>query len=370
MRSIAISAPTVQPAEIDAVVEVLRSGRLTQGERVEQLESAFASVSGTSHAVAVSNGTAALHCALAALGIGVGDEVITTPFTFIATANAIRMVGATVRFVDIRKDDFTIDVDRVAEALTPATKAVIAVDLYGQTYAGEELERVAVEGAFRVVEDAAQAVGAADPDGRPAGSLGDIATFSLYATKNVISGEGGMVTTDDLGLAEFVRRFRQHGMTGPYQYAGMGYNYRLTDLAAALAIGQVERVAEITRGRARNAAVLSDGLRDLEGIVLPDIRPGCRSAWHQYTIRVTSAASVTREQLARGLAERGIATGCYYPLPLHLVPHLVDPRHPAGSLPVAEQAAREVVSLPVHPQLSDEDLDRIVAAVRAVCRHD
>ncbi|HEX7071762.1 MAG TPA: DegT/DnrJ/EryC1/StrS family aminotransferase, partial [Rhodothermales bacterium] len=217
---IRVASPVIGDSEIAAVTRVLRTGLLAQGREVSELERRFAAVAGTASAVAVSSGTAALHTAIAALGIGPGDEVITTPFTFIATANAIKMCGAIVRFADIDPATFNLDPASVENRIGPNTKAIVAVGLYGQPYDADAIAAVARRSSLRVVEDAAQSVGATF-NGRPSGSLGDVACFSLYATKNIMCGEGGVITTDDSEIDQRARLFRQHGMRGRYDYEGL-----------------------------------------------------------------------------------------------------------------------------------------------------
>jgi perosamine synthetase len=363
MADIPIASPLLGPEEHEAVERVLTSGRLAQGAEVAELERLFALAAGTRFAIAVSSGTAALHTALVGVGVGPGDEVVTTPFTFIASANAALMAGASVRFVDIDPDTFCIDPAAVDEAVGDGTRAIVAVDLYGRACDGPALEDLARRRGVALVEDAAQSIGA-ELEGRPCGSFGDAACFSLYATKNIISGEGGVVTTDSEELNSFARRFRQHGMRGPYDYMGLGWNYRLTDLAASIGVVQMSRLADLSAARQQRAALLNETLADLPGITPPAIPSKGTSVWHQYTIRVTAEAPLSRDELATALRADGVGAAVYYPLPLHLVDHLRDRRTPEGSLPHAEQAAREVLSLPVHPAVSLDDVARVGDAVR------
>ena len=363
MADIPIATPLLGPEEHEAVQRVLTSGRLAQGTEVAELERLFARAAGTRFAVAVNSGTAALHTALAGVGVSRGDEVVTTPFTFIASANAALMAGASVRFVDIDPETFCIDPEAVEDALGEHTKAIVAVDLYGRACDGPALEALALRSSVALVEDAAQSIGA-ELEGRPCGSFGDAACFSLYATKNIISGEGGVVTTDSEELDTFARRFRQHGMRGPYDYTGLGWNYRLTDLAAAIGVVQMSRLAELSAARQARATVLNEALMDLPGITPPAEPTKGTSVWHQYTIRVTDDAPLSRDDLVSALRAEGVGAAVYYPMPLHLVDHLRDARTPEGSLPHAERAAREVLSLPVHPAVSLDDIVRVGAAVR------
>jgi perosamine synthetase len=359
---IPVSAVRIGEEEERLVVEVLRSGHLTQGKVVEQLESAFADLCSCAHAVAVSSGTAALVAALRTLGVGPGQEVVTSPFTFVATVNAIIAVGATVRFADIGAD-FNIDVAAVRAAITSSCRAVLPVHLYGQAADMPGISQIAHESGLAVVEDAAQAHGAT-VGGKPVGSFG-VGCFSLYATKNVFAGEGGMITTDDDELAGRLRILRNQGMREHYDYVMVGENLRLTDVHAAIALPQLHTLAERTESRRRHAARLQEGLRDVPGLIVPVEEPGRRHVWHQFTVRVTGDAPVTRAELIARLTAAGVGTAVHYPRAI--IDHDVYRGHPlvAGSdVPNARLAAEQVLSLPVHPWLSTGDLDHIVESVR------
>jgi perosamine synthetase len=293
------------------VTEVLRSGRIAQGPMVKRLEHAFADVVGTRHAIAVNSGTTALVATLQALRLEPGDEVITSPFTFVATLNAIIEAGATARFADIHTDDFGIDPDAVAAAVSPRTKAVMPVHLYGQTADMGKLVPLAQQHGLAVIEDAAQAIGATY-HGRAAGSYG-IGCFSLYATKNVTTAEGGVITTDDDELSDRLRIMRDQGMRARYQYEMAGHNYRMTDVHAAIGLPQLDKLAELTQRRQDNAEALTKGLAELPGLLLPSVLPGRSHVWHQYTVLVTEAAAVDRDELAAKLSEKGVGNGIYYP---------------------------------------------------------
>jgi perosamine synthetase len=358
---ITISDVVLGPDVEESVLEVIRSGRLTQGPRVEQLEAAFADLCGVPHAVAVNSGTTALIATLQALGIGPGDEVIVPAFTFAATANAVLHVGATARVVDVRPDDFALDADGVAAAITPRTAAVVAVHLFGQTADLGALERLTSSRGLHLVEDAAQAHGATDR-GRIAGSVGT-GCFSFYATKNLVAGEGGMITTRDARLAEHLRILRNQGMRRRYEYEMCGQNYRMTDLAAAVVLPQLARYGDQVERRRVNAEHLTASLGEIDGLVLPTELPGRRHVWHQYTVRV--AGTPGRDALAEQLAARGIATGIYYPRPIH--GHECYRRHPrvvAGTTPVADLVAQTCLSLPVHAGLDTSAMDVVADAVK------
>jgi dTDP-4-amino-4,6-dideoxygalactose transaminase/acetyltransferase-like isoleucine patch superfamily enzyme len=359
---ILLTRVTVGTAEEQAVLDVLRSGRLAGGAQVAELERCFARAHGADHAVAVCNGTAALVAALRAHGVGPGDEVITTPLTFVATLNAILEVGATARFADVA-DDLTLDPAAVARLVTSQTRALIPVHLYGLPAAMEELSGLARSRDLVVIADAAQAHGASVA-ARPAGSFGT-ATFSLYGTKNITCGEGGIVTTNDAGIAERVRLLRNHGMRDRYDYAMPAYNYRLTDLQAAIAIAQLQRLPHLNARRASNASRLSAGLAGLPGLLLPRVHDDRAPVWHQYTVRVTAEARMDRDQLSKYLDAAAIESRPYYPKLVHDYPCYQDhPQVICDETPRADEAVRQVLSLPVHPALSDADIDRIVTSVR------
>src|SRR2546423_10739745 len=286
-QTLSISHVQLGAAEERSVVEVLRSGQLAQGPKVEELEHRFAKLSQVAHAVAVSNGTVALLAALQALELEPGFEVVTSPFTFIATVSSIVAAGGTVRFADVGPD-FTLDPGAVAAVMTDRTAVLLPVHLYGLPADMTALCALADRAGVQVVEDAAQAHGAA-VEGRPVGSFG-LGCFSLYATKNLTTGEGGLVTTDRDDLAERLRLLRNHGMRHRYEYEVLGFNYRMTDLQAAIGLPQLERYDETVRVRRRNAGLLSAGLAGIEGSSLPGVPDGRAHVWHQYTVRVGAGA--------------------------------------------------------------------------------
>ncbi|WP_428966732.1 DegT/DnrJ/EryC1/StrS family aminotransferase [Micromonospora fluostatini] len=360
---IPISVVKLDEAAERLAVEVIRSGVLAQGPMVARLERDFAEIVGVEHAVAVNNGTTALVAALEVLDLRPGDEVVTTPFTFVATLNAILEAGATARFADIRDDDFCLDPAALAEAVGPRTRVVLPVHLYGQAADMGAIVPLVRSHGLGLVEDTAQSLGAT-VDGRGAGSFG-LGTFSLYATKNVTTGEGGMVTTDDAVLADRLRVLRNQGMRQRYQYEVAGHNYRMTDLQAALGIPQLAGYDETVKRRRDNAARLTAGLADVPGLRLPAELPGRAHVWHQYTVLVTEAAPVTRDEVAARLTEQGVGSGVYYPKVVYDYDcYREHPRVVADPAPVAERVARQCLSLPVHHHLADGDVDRVVEAVR------
>ena len=356
---IPISKPDIGPAEEEAVLDVLRSGMVAMGRKTAEFEAAWAAYCGVRHAVMMSNGTVATEAILRALGIGPGDEVITVSFSFNATVSTILQVGATPVFVDIREDDFTMDPGLVEAAVTPRTKAIMPVHLYGLMADMDPLADIARRHGLHLVEDAAQAHGATYR-GRKAGSFGP-AMFSLYATKNLMTGEGGMATTDDDELADRLRLYRNHGMRRRYYHDELGTNFKPTDLAAALGLAQLPRLDERTEVRRRNAAVLTAGLA---GYLTPHVPAGREHVWHQYTMRFPGE----RQRVVDGLTERGVGSLIYYPVPIHRQAYLQ--RYVPGAsdrdLPVTDRLSDEVLSIPVHPKLTEEDLATIIRAVREI----
>ncbi len=348
-------------------VEVIRSGRLAQGPLVQRLEEAFAEMVGARHAVAVNNGTTALVAALQALDLAPGDEVITSPFTFVATLNAILEAGATARFVDISMDDFCLDPAGLADAITDRTRVVMPVHLYGQTADLGAIVPIVEEHGLSLVEDAAQSHGATFA-GRGAGSFG-LGCFSLYGTKNITTGEGGMITTNDDALADKLRVLRNQGMRQRYMYEMAGHNYRLTDLQAALALPQVARYADVVAARKTNAARLSAGLADVPGLRTPRELPGRSHVWHQYTVVVTDDAPISRDEVVERLTDRGIGCGIYYPKVVY--DYDCYRNHPGvvpADVPVAERVAAGCVSLPVHQHLAAAEIDTVIETVRDVMK--
>ena len=352
---ISIAKPQIGAEEMAAVQEVMASGQLAQGAKVRRFEEEFAEWVGVRHAIALTSGTAALHVALLAGGIGAGDEVVTSPFSFVASANCALFVGARPTFADIEPAYYTLSPAAIRAAITPATRALVVVHLYGQPCAMDEILEIANEHNLLVVEDACQAHGAAW-QGRRVGSMG-VGCFSFYPTKNMTTGEGGMITTDDPEIARRSRLLREHGAPQRYVHEVLGYNLRMMDLQAAMGLVQLGKVEAWNRQRAANAAYLNERLAGLPGITTPAVRAGASHVFHQYTIRTGA-----REALAAALAERGVGTAVHYATPLHHQPLYRDLGY-MDTLPHAEAAAREVLSLPVHPALSEGDLVNIADAV-------
>ena len=354
------------PQEAEALVlEVLGSGMLASGPKVIELERLAAEMTGAKHALAVNNGTTALVVALEALQLQPGDEVITTPFTFVATLNAILEAGATARFADIDERDFNVDPSALEALVGERTKVLMPVHIYGQPADMTRIAPLAERRGLALVEDSAQAHGAGIGD-KNVGSWG-IGCFSLYGTKNVTTGEGGLVTTNDDAVADRISLLRNQGMRARYQYEVPGHNYRLTDLQAAVGIPQLQRLDAINDKRNANAAFLNEGLSGIEGLVTPTIAEGRRHVWHQYTVRITPDASLGRDAFVDAMIDAGVGAGVYYPKAVYDYDcYRGHPRVIADPAPVAERIASEVVSLPVHPKLSQNDLEVIVATVRKV----
>ena len=353
---IPIAAPVVSERAKQSVEGVLESGSLAAGGEVKAFESEFAEYCGTDHAIAVANGTAALHTALVAAGIGDGDRVITTPLSFVATANAIRFAGGTPVFADVDPETLNLDPDAVRETVADrGVDAILPVHLYGLPAAMDELQTIADANDAVLIEDAAQAHGARYR-GESVGSLGDVGAFSFYPTKNMTTGEGGMVVTDDAEIADRARRFINHGRSGHDEHTSLGHNFRLTDIAAAIGRSQLELLPSFVRARRANASRLTAVASESDLSVPPD-PPDGRHAYHQYTVQTRD-----RDALVTHLDEFGIETSVYYPTPIHEQP-AYDDWNPA--VPVAEHAAETVLSIPVHPQLSPADVQRITDAIES-----
>jgi perosamine synthetase len=342
--------------ERDAVDRVLASGMLAQGPEVAAFEAEFAEHIGGRPCVAVNSGTSALLLGLLALGVGPGDEVIVPSFSFAATANAVVLAGARPVFADIEPLTFGLHPDAVRAAITPRTAAVVPVHLYGHPAAMTELAGIAARHGIAIVEDAAQAH-LASWCGRPVGTFGAAAAFSFYPTKNMTTGEGGLVVCADEATARTVRLLRNQGMERRYANEVVGYNVRMTDLHAAIGRVQLRRLPAWTMTRRDNAAALTEGLAHLEashGLVTPTVAPEAQPVWHKYTVRAPE-----RDRLVADLAARGVPAGVYYPIPIHRLPaHRRD-----VDLPHTEAAAREVLSLPVHPAMTAAALRYVVTSV-------
>jgi len=358
---IPISKPQIGDEEIQAVTEVLKSGMIASGPKVKEFEKNFADYLGVKNAIAVANGTCAIHAALFGVGIKKGDKIITTPFTFIATSNSILHIGAEPVFVDIEPDSFNISPDAIEEVLKAdgnrKIKAILLVHLFGLCCDMDKIISVAKKYDVKIIEDAAQAHGSMYKN-QMAGTFGDAATFSMYATKNITTGEGGMVVTNDNAKAEEIRKFINHGSEKTYYHTILGYNYRTTDIEAAIGIVQLKKLDEFNKKRRGNAERLKEKFSKYDWLVLPQCEDKYFHIYHQFTIRVKNGL---RDDLEKYLSEVKIGAKIFYPLPLHKQP-LYESMCRGLSLPEAEIAAREVLSLPVHPGLTDDDLKYIEEA--------
>jgi dTDP-4-amino-4,6-dideoxygalactose transaminase len=360
--------PVIGEEEIEAAVRVLRGGMVVQGPEVAAFEEEFGALVAGRHCVAVNSGTSALLLPLVALGIGAGDEVIVPSFTFAATANAVRLTGATPVFADVDARTFCLDPASVAALIGPRTAAIMPVHLYGHPADMDALGELATRYSLAMVEDAAQAHGAA-LNGTPVGAFSEASAFSFYPTKNMHSLEGGMVATPDAELARKVRLLRNQGMEQRYANEVVGYNMRMTDVAAAIGREQLKKLPGWNERRRTNAAKLNAGIDSAgpqadaasSGVRTPFVADGATHVYHQYTVRVPGGR---RDALQAFLTAQGIGSAVYYPTPVHRLPPFTSFADGAA-LPETNTAAAEVLSLPVHPSLSDADLDRIAAAVRS-----
>jgi perosamine synthetase len=355
---IPIARPEIGEEEIAAVTRVLRSGMLAQGPEVAAFESEFSNklVPGL-HSIAVNSGTSALHLSLLAAGIGAGDEVIVPSFTFAATANSVALTGATPVFADIEPDFYCLDPKAVEAAITPRTAAILPVHLYGHPAAMDEFIEICTKHGLLLVEDAAQAHGASI-NGRPVGTWGVAGSFSFYPTKNMTSGEGGMITTSDQQVAKTVKLLRNQGQERRYENEIVGLNNRMSDIHAAIGRVQLNKLNHWNERRRANAKYLSN---HIQGVVTPHEAPGAFHVYHQYTI---SVEEMDRDVFAAELAKRGIGSGVYYPIPNHRLPAFDR----TLDLPITERVVRQCLSLPVHPLLQTWELERIVEAVNEVAK--
>ncbi|HMK54964.1 MAG TPA: DegT/DnrJ/EryC1/StrS family aminotransferase [Methanobacteriaceae archaeon] len=355
---IPIAKPIIGEEEIEEVVSVLKSGIIAQGPRVAEFEEKFAAYVGVKYGVAVSSGTTALHLAMLAAGVGKGDEVITTPFSFAATGNCILYVGARPVFADINPKTYNLDPKQIENVITDKTKAILPVHLYGQPADMDEINQVASEHDLVVIEDAAQAHGALY-NGKMAGSLGDMACFSFYPTKNMTTSEGGIVTTDNKKMADKIRMLRAHGEQERYSHVVLGYNFRMTDISAAIGLAQLKKLDNFNDKRIENAEYLTEQINEINGIEPPFVTDNVKHVFHQYTIRVSGGK---RDEFMKFLNENEIGTGIHYPIPIY-AQKLYQELGYKGNCPEAEKAAKEVLSIPVHPSLSVEDVEKLVSVL-------
>ena len=360
-------------AELEAtVIDILRSGHYILGQYVTRLEKEVAEFCGAKHAIAVANGTDALELALWAAGVGAGDEVITPPFTFAATAEAIALRGAKPVFVDVEPNSFNVNVELIERLINKKTKAILPVHLYGQPAAMEQILKLSQRYGVKVIEDNAQAIGAMQGD-KYTGSIGDMACISFYPTKNLgAAGDAGMITTNDDVLAEKLRAIRAHGMRKRYYHDELGRNSRLDEIQAAVLLAKLPFLHKWNSQRRTVAQWYQEELKHCPGIVLPSVTAGNTHVYHQYTIRVVSGSNnnyddaAMRDSLAAELQKKGISSMCYYPVPLHMQEAFAEYGYKQGDFIVSEKLASQVLSLPMYPELKREQVARVSAAITEI----
>ncbi len=357
---IPLARPELGGREEELVLEVLRSGRLSLGPMGERFERAFAEWLGVEDAVAVSSGTTGLHLGVRALGWGEGDEVLTSPFSFVASANCLLYEGARPVFCDVDPLTLNLDPEAVAAAVGERTAGILPVHIFGWPAAMPELEALAAKHDLGLLEDACEALGAVDCEGRRVGARGHLATFAFYANKQMTTGEGGMIVPGDATVAARLRSERNQGRAadmGWLDHGGLGFNYRLSDLAAALGVAQVEKLTEMLAARERVAAMYAERLEDIEGVEAPiAVRGSERRSWFVYVVRLDE--EIDRDATIARLAERGVASKAYLPC-IHLFPHLRELGYGEGQFPVAEAASAHSLALPFFPSLSEAQVDRV-----------
>ena len=359
-----MSAPDISEEDVQAAAEVVRSGRLALGPKTEEFERLVAEYVGVKHAVAVSSGTAALHLIVKALGIGPEDEVLVPSFTFVASVNVILYEGAKPVFVDIEPDTYNLDPEDLENRITPRTKAIMVVDVFGHPAEWDEISRIAEKYGLKVIDDSCEALGA-EYKGKKLGQFGDAAAFAFYPNKQMTTGEGGMIVTNDDQVAKLCRSLRNQGrgeMGAWLEHERLGYNYRMTEMSAALGVSQFRRIEELLAKRERVARMYTERLSELEWIRTPVVRPYVRMSWFVYV--VTLAEGMHRDPVMKALAEEGIPTRGYFS-PVHLQPYV---RRRLGTkegmLPVTESAARRTIALPFHGNMTEAEVDMVVEALK------
>lgn len=372
---IPLSRPVITEDEKRNVLKVLNSGMLASGDWVEEFEKKFSSYIGTKFGIATSSGTTALHTALLALDIGPGDIVITTPFSFIATANAILYCGAQPLFADINPATFNISPESIEEKIkslkNPSRlKALLITHLFGLTCQMDQILKIVRKYKLKLIEDCAQATGA-EFKGKKAGSFGHASVFSFYSTKNLISGEGGMVLTSSPILEKQCRKIINHGRSGRFIHDRLGYNYRFNNIAAAISLAQLKKIDQLNAIRVKNAHFLSQNLQDIGWLSLPFVPLGYKHVFHQYTLKLTPSSkekrdhiSALRNRFVKYLQENGISAAAIYPKPIHRQPFYYRNGYKNIHLPEAEKVSQQVVSIPVHPLLKEKDLKKTIRAIK------
>ncbi len=366
---IPINAPQVGKEEIDAVAKVLKSGILTNGlgagPMVTAFEKNFASFMKAKHGIAMNSGTAALHSSLAASGLKGGDEVILPSFTFVATAEAVILAGAKPVFADIDPVTYTITAENIEKALTKKTKAIMPVDLYGLPADAKPIREIADKKGLKIIEDAAQAHGASYK-GKPPGALADAACWSFYGSKNMTTGEGGMITTNNDKIASTIRLIRSHGEKRKYTTVMLGHNYHMPEIQAAIGIEQLKKLPGFVAKRRHNAKRLTEKLKKARNLQLPTEPEGFKHSWYLYTVRMKTARQEQRDKVVEELIEKEIGAVVTYPNPIHRMPYYS--KFAKHRLPVTEKAAKQVLSLPVHPGVTSKQIDFITETVTSLVR--
>jgi len=364
MNKIHLSRPYIGQEEIDAVTEVLKSGRLSLGPKLSEFEKKFAEYIGTKYAVAVSSGTSALHLCMLALGLKDKNEVITTPFSFIASANCILFEGAKPVFVDIEEDTLNINTEKIESAITPKTKAILPVHVFGQPCNMDAIMQIAEKHNLIVLEDACEAVGAAYK-GKNIGTFGKVSVFSFYPNKQMTTGEGGMIVTDDKEIYEMCKSLRNQGRSDDMQWLNhhkLGYNYRLDEMSCALGVEQLKKIDEILEKRAEVANEYARQLKDIEGVTAPQISENVKMSWFVYVVKL--AEDVDRDAVMKKMNERGIECKAYFP-EIHLQPFYKEKfQFKEGDFPVCEKISKKTLALPFYTDLSKKDIERVCETLK------
>jgi perosamine synthetase len=364
-RRIPTAKPVLGREEVEAVREVFESGVLARGERTESFEREFAEYIGVEHAVAAANGTVALDVSLKALKVGPGDEVITSAFSFVASSNCVLFQGAKTVFADIDPRSFNMDPLDVAEKITTRTKAIIPVHLFGQPVEMNALKEMAEDHGIAIVEDAAQAHGA-EYRGRKVGGLGDVGCFSFYATKNMTTGEGGMIATNNHELQRKIRLLINHGDTGKYHHVILGYNYRMSEASAAVGLVQLKKLDKLNERRRKNACTLTAKIKKISGLTPPYVRDDVWHVFYQYVLRVERGYPLQRNKLVEHLEENGVEAAVHYPAPIYRQPIYKEKGYSKTSCPIAEDVSKRVLSLPIHPSITEEDIEYMADVLKKV----
>lgn len=358
-----IAKPLIGESELRCVKEVFDSGMLAQGTEVKKFEDEFSRYIGVKYGKAISNGTAALDIALKAMEIGPGDEVITTPFSFIASSNCILFQGAKPVFSDIKEDTFNLDSELVSDKITDATKAILAVHLFGQSADMSALKDIAEDHDLYLIEDACQAHGA-EYHRKKVGSIGDLGTFSFYPTKNMTTGEGGMITTNDEELDHKFDLIRDQGQSKKYIHDVLGYNLRMTNIAAAIGRCQLKKLDSWNDQRIKNAEMLTECIKEIPGLTHPRVIKDTKHVYHQYVVKVEDEYPLSREELMAKLREDGVGSAVHYPMPITDQPLYTQNGYSSKYYPKTIEASKKVMSLPVHPSVTEDDIKHILDSLR------